>query len=73
MHLFYKKDYQKCLEYNVRDVTLVEELDDKLGLMSLLVQMAYTAKCNYLDYNLLRIYLYQTNRKVSIQYFYSIT
>ena len=49
MHLFYKKDYQKFLEYNVRDVTLVEELDDKLGLMSLMIQMAYTAKCNYLD------------------------
>ena len=49
MHLFYKKDYQKFLEYNVRDVTLVEELDDKLGLMGLLIQMAYTAKCNYLD------------------------
>ena len=49
MHLFYKKDYQKFLEYNVRDVTLVEELDDKLGLMGLMIQMAYTAKCNYLD------------------------
>jgi DNA polymerase elongation subunit (family B) len=49
MHLFYKKDYQKFLEYNVRDVTLVEELEDKLGLMGLMIQMAYTAKCNYLD------------------------
>ena len=49
MHLFYKKDYQKFLEYNVRDVTLVEELDDKLGLMGLLLAMSYSAKCNYLD------------------------
>ena len=49
MHLFYKRDYQKFLEYNVRDVTLVEELDDKLGLMGLLLAMAYSAKCNYLD------------------------
>ena len=49
MHLFYKKDYQKFLEYNVRDVTLVEELEDKLGLMGLLLAMSYSAKCNYLD------------------------
>ena len=49
MHLFYKKDYQKFLEYNVRDVTLVEEIDDKLGLMGLLLAMSYSAKCNYLD------------------------
>ena len=28
MHLFYRNDYQKFLEYNIRDVELVEELDD---------------------------------------------
>ena len=49
MHLFYKQNYQKFLEYNVRDVDLVERLDNKLGLMSLMIQMAYTAKCNYGD------------------------
>ncbi len=49
MHLFYKQNYQKFLEYNVRDVDLVERLDDKLGLMTLMIQMAYTAKCNYSD------------------------
>jgi len=49
MHLFYKENYQKFLEYNVRDVDLVEQLDNKLGLMGLMCQMAYTAKCNYSD------------------------
>ena len=49
MHLFYKKDYQKFLDYNIRDTELVEELDDKLQLMELVITMAYQAKCNYED------------------------
>jgi len=49
MHLFYRNDYQKFLEYNIRDCELVEALDDKLQLMDLLVTMAYSAKCNFTD------------------------
>jgi len=49
MHLFYKNDYQKFLEYNIRDTELVEQLDDKLQLMKLVITMAYSAKCNYED------------------------
>ena len=49
MHLFYKHDYQKFLEYNIRDTELVEQLDDKLQLMELVITMAYQAKCNYED------------------------
>ena len=49
MHLFYKKDYQKFLDYNIRDTELVEELDDKLQLMELVITMAYQAKCNFAD------------------------
>ena len=49
MHLFYRNDYQKFLEYNIRDTELVEQLDNKLQLMNLLVTMAYSAKCNYED------------------------
>ena len=33
----------------LRDVVLVEELDDKLGFMELVMSQAYTAKCNYED------------------------
>ena len=41
---------QSSPEYNVRDVVLVEELDNKLGFMELVMsQDAYTAKCNYSD------------------------
>jgi len=49
MHLFYRNDYQKFLEYNIRDCELVEALDDKLKLMDLIITMAYSAKCNYQD------------------------
>ena len=37
------------MEYNVRDVELIEELEDKLGFIELIQSMAYTAKCNYAD------------------------
>jgi len=49
MHLFYRNDYQKFLDYNIRDTELVEQLDDKLQLMELVITMAYQAKCNYED------------------------
>jgi len=49
LHTLYKNDYAKFLEYNVRDVVLVEELDDKLGFLELIMSQAYTAKCNYKD------------------------
>ena len=49
MHLFYRNDYQKFLEYNIRDTDLVEALDDKLQLMELAITMSYNAKCNYQD------------------------
>ena len=45
----YRQDYGKFLEYNVRDVVLVEELEDKLGFLDLTQAMAYDAKCNYID------------------------
>ena len=48
IHL-YKQDYSKFLEYNVRDVVLVEELEEKLGFLDLTQAMAYDAKCNYND------------------------
>jgi DNA polymerase elongation subunit (family B) len=49
LHLLYKQDYPKFLEYNVKDVLLVEALDDKLGFIELTETMAYNAKCNYAD------------------------
>jgi DNA polymerase elongation subunit (family B) len=49
LHTLYKQDYPKFLEYNVKDVVLVEELEDKLGLLELTLAMSYNAKCNYND------------------------
>lgn len=44
-----REDYQKFIEYNVNDVLLVEELDDKLKLLELVVALAYAAKANFSD------------------------
>ncbi len=40
----YKKNYQKYIEYNIRDVKLVDELDDKLNLVMLALNLAYKSK-----------------------------
>jgi len=46
---FYTKDWQRFVEYNVIDVELVDELEDKMRLIELIVTMAYDAKCKYND------------------------
>ena len=45
----YKEDYQKFIDYNIRDVELVHELDEKLDLISLVLTMAYRGGVNYTD------------------------
>jgi len=49
LHTLYRQDYEKFLEYNVVDAVLVEELEEKLGLIELVQTMSYNAKCNYND------------------------
>ena len=49
LHLLYKHDYQKFVEYNVKDVELVDKLEDKLGLIDLVLTMAYRSKCTLND------------------------
>jgi DNA polymerase elongation subunit (family B) len=46
---FYTKNWQKFVDYNIRDVELVERLDDKMKLIELCLTMAYDAKQNYQD------------------------
>ena len=46
---FYTQDFQKFVEYNVVDVDIVKELDEKLNLLELHISLAYLAKCNYDD------------------------
>ena len=45
----YKEDYQKFIDYNLKDVELVHKLDEKLDLISLILTMAYKAGVNYTD------------------------
>ena len=45
----YKKDYQKFIEYNIRDVDLVDRLDDKLKLIEQAFAIAYDGRVNYQD------------------------
>jgi DNA polymerase elongation subunit (family B) len=46
---FYTKDWQKFIDYNIRDVELVDRLDDKMKLIELAITMAYDAKENFED------------------------
>ena len=46
---WYTKDYQSFLDYNIKDVELVDRLDEKMKLVDLLLTMAYEAKVNLTD------------------------
>ena len=46
---FYTNDWQKFVEYNIHDVELVDQLEDKMKLIELALTMAYDAKVNYND------------------------
>jgi hypothetical protein len=49
LHTLYKDNYQKFIEYNIRDVELVGKLEDKLRLIELALTLAYDSKSNYDD------------------------
>jgi len=49
LHTLYKDNYQLFIEYNIRDVELVEKLEDKLKLIELALTLSYDNKCNYDD------------------------
>ena len=45
----YKIDHQKYIDYNQRDVWLVNAMDEKIALIELALTMAYKAGVNYTD------------------------
>ena len=49
MATFYKSDFERFIEYNVKDVELVKKLEDKMKLIELAVSLAYSAKVNFMD------------------------
>ena len=69
---FYTKEWNKFVDYNIHDVELVDELEDKMKLMELCFTLAYSAKINYSDvYSPVRmwdmiIYNYLNDRNIAI-------
>ncbi len=69
---FYTQNWQKFVEYNIKDVELVDQLEDKMKLIELAVTMAYDAKVNFADvYSQVRmwdtiIYNYLKNKNIVI-------
>jgi DNA polymerase elongation subunit (family B) len=49
LHQLYKLNFQKFIEYNIKDVQLIIRLEDKLKLLELALTLAYDTKCNYTD------------------------
>ena len=49
LHTLYKNDYQKFIDYNIRDVDLVDRIDKETGLMDLALVIAYKGGVNYPD------------------------
>ena len=49
LYTLYKEDHQKFIDYNIRDVELIERLEEKMGLITLAMTMAYRGGVNYGD------------------------
>lgn len=49
MSEFYKKNFQKFIEYNIQDVRLVQKLEEKMRLLELCFALSYSAKVNHED------------------------
>lgn len=45
----YKSDHQKFIDYNIKDVQLVDKIDKQTGLMDLALVIAYKGGVNYAD------------------------
>ena len=49
LHQLYRLNYQKFIEYNIKDVDLIIKLEEKLKLLELGLTLAYDTKTNYED------------------------
>jgi DNA polymerase elongation subunit (family B) len=49
LHQLYRLNYQKFIEYNIKDVELVVKLEEKLKLIELAITLAYDTKTNFED------------------------
>ena len=46
---FYTNDWELFVDYNIVDVELVDQLEDKMRIITLILTMAFDAKCNFID------------------------
>jgi DNA polymerase elongation subunit (family B) len=46
---FYTNDWDLFVDYNIVDVELVDQLEDKMRIITLILTMAFDAKCNFID------------------------
>jgi DNA polymerase elongation subunit (family B) len=49
LNQLYRLDYQKFIDYNIKDVDLVDRIDDKMKLIDMVLALAYDAKVNLTD------------------------
>lgn len=49
LHKMYLYDFQKYIEYNIKDVMLIVRLEEKLKVLSLALTLAYDTKSNFED------------------------
>ena len=49
LHALYRLNFQKFIEYNIRDVEIIIKLEEKLKLLELGVTLAYDTKTNFED------------------------
>ena len=49
LHNLWKEDYQKFIDYNIKDVEIVNRLENKMKLIEMSIVLAYDAKVNYTD------------------------
>jgi len=49
LNALYLNDFQKFIDYNIKDVEIVDRLEDKMGLATLCMTIAYKGKVNYAD------------------------
>ena len=47
LYTLYKHDFQKFIDYNIKDVQLVDRLEEKMGLITLAITMAYRGGVNF--------------------------
>lgn len=72
LHGLYKQNHQKFIDYNIRDVQVVDKIDKQTGLMDLALIVAYKGGVNYNDafgttgiWDSI-IYRYLSDRKVAV-------